>query len=418
MDQVLSLNRATPLRHRDEDNASSVSTDDSRSAYTQCSIVSSISLTQTISNNVGPGRILDNYFYQPVGKAIEYRLSKLIAKRQIQRAEKIIADMITSARSQIPDDGTHFIEQVVKWDEPVKNLTDLLFIWGLRDGLPGWDEKKVAYQCGVLALIMSRFSLSIKIAAFRKILNLTRDYPRLSFFFDPSFAEQEYQAILRSSQSGAVLSYYGIEILNLFERDKTAKLLRRLSNSIPDAAISKENFRFRPGLLSFLPDAFDVFFSDPVSDNLEFILRLLDLKELYHYDGLDLTAHDEPIVIFWETVAKRRGESWKLERNLLSGLERTWENARSSQLISKSSSEKVEDLVRLSFRVIHQFDVMQGFARRWKMINNARLTVQTNSGLSEDRIDELWEDGYNGDTDLLGKFKKRAARFKPENSSR
>ncbi|KAH8116702.1 hypothetical protein DFH11DRAFT_1823265 [Phellopilus nigrolimitatus] len=110
MDRVLSLNRAAPFLHRDEDDASSVSTDDSRSAYTHCSIVSSM--------------------------------------------------IITSARSQIPDDGTHFNEQVEKWDVPVKKWTDLLFMWGLRNAVPGWDESTVANQCGVLASTMRNMKLS------------------------------------------------------------------------------------------------------------------------------------------------------------------------------------------------------------------------------------------------------------------
>ncbi|KAH8116718.1 hypothetical protein DFH11DRAFT_1823481 [Phellopilus nigrolimitatus] len=433
MDQIVSFNRATLFRNEGEsdpgsvlsddsrDDAGSVLTDESRSVYTQCSIVSSISLTQTISNNIGTGRTLDNYFYQPVGKAIEYGLSKVVAKTQIRRAGQIITDMMTSARLQIPDDGTHSNRQVVS-RVPVQNLTDLLFIWGLRSNLHGWDEKTVADQCGVLASTMSHPSLSIKISAFEEILSLTRDYPRLCLFFDPSYIEQEYQAILHSSQSGLVLSYYGIEILNLFERDKTAKLLRRLSNSIPDTAISKDNFRyFRPCLLQFLTDTLVDLISlssDPVSDNLQLISRLLNLKKLFHYDGLDLTAHDEPIVIFWETVSRRRGESLMFEMNILPGLESTWENARSSELISRSSVEKVEVLVRLSFRVIHQFDVMPFFLRPWKRINNARLTVQSISGLSEDRIEELWEEGYNGDTDLLNNYKEMTARFKFEISSK
>ncbi|KAH8115572.1 hypothetical protein DFH11DRAFT_1293296 [Phellopilus nigrolimitatus] len=254
MNQVVSLNSVALPRCIDEDDASSVLTDDTRSEYTHCSIVSCISLTQTVSNNVGAGRTLDNYFFQPVGKAIESALSKVVAKRQIRRAGQVILDVFNSARSQIPDDGFHLSH---RWLGDI-SLTGLLFIWGGLNGVPGWDKEMVAYHCGILTSAMGHPSPSIRAAAVEKVLSLTDEAPRLYTFFDQSSFEKEKEPIWPSTPGDAFERHLKGNILLHDSVNKTRMTLRRLSNSIPDMLLSKENLHaYRPSLLSFLADALD-----------------------------------------------------------------------------------------------------------------------------------------------------------------
>ncbi|KAH8115564.1 hypothetical protein DFH11DRAFT_1543047 [Phellopilus nigrolimitatus] len=419
MNRLVSLQSVVVSRYDEEEDTASIMTKETRSDFT-CSIVSSISLTRTVSNNVGAGRTLDNYFYKPLGRALELALNRAHAEVQSRReakafrtAEKqvllaclVIRGLCTSTLSKIPGDGfsvTHWPRQPYSI-----GLTGLLFIWGVLNQAPGWDEGRIALQCKIIASLMSHPSPSVKAAAFKTILDLTEEFPRLCLFFDQSAVEKEAQSLQLTSEQSLKRRYSFL--LDGPDDNKVKILLRRLACSIPDSVISKNNFHvFRPALLSFLANALDIYV-DFKSVDLPLwtsISSLLHVKELYRYDHDNLIAQDEPIVIFWRSCyeiivkAEKRHSVfpfYEFDVTLLNGLKNTWENAHSSQLISKSSIEKVEDLVRLSFGIIYQIFKIRPY---WKRSYDAKRFVESKSVLSSDRIQKLWEESFDGNAELL-----------------